>query len=76
VLGGLHHEYRLNALRAGTSVDAELLGMQNRIGTLEVGKLADVIAIPGDPMKEIRQTEKVFFVIKEGVIYRDDHERR
>jgi len=62
----------LDALRAGTSVDAELLGMQTSIGTLETGKLADVIAIPGDPTQNIRQTEKVVFVMKDGVIYRND----
>lgn len=62
----------LDALRAGTSLDAELLGIQNRIGTLEAGKSADIVAIPGDPTRNIRQTEKVFFVMKEGVIYRND----
>jgi imidazolonepropionase-like amidohydrolase len=62
----------LDALRAGTSIDAELLGMQTRIGTLEVGKFADVIAMPGDPTQNIRLTEKVFFVMKDGVIYRND----
>jgi imidazolonepropionase-like amidohydrolase len=62
----------LDALRAGTSVDAELLGMQTSIGTLETGKFADVIAMPGDPTQNIRETEKVFFVMKDGVIYRND----
>jgi len=66
----------LQALRAATSVDADLLGVQNRIGTLDVGKIADVIAMPGDPIQNIRQTEKVFFVMKEGVIYRHDLERK
>ena len=66
----------LQALRAGTSVDAELLGVQNRLGTLDAGKVADIIAMPGDPMQNIRQTEKVFFVMKEGVIYRNDLEPR
>ena len=66
----------LQALRAGTSVDAELLGVQNRIGALEAGKVADVIAMPGDPTQNIRQTEKVFFVMKDGVIYRNDLERK
>jgi imidazolonepropionase-like amidohydrolase len=61
----------LDALKAATSVDAELLGMQDRIGSLETGKLADVIAMVGDPTQNIRQTEKVIFVMKEGVIYRD-----
>jgi imidazolonepropionase-like amidohydrolase len=66
----------LDALRAGTSVDAELLGMQTRIGTLETGKFADVIAMPGDPTQNIRQTEKVFFVMKDGVVYRNDAPQR
>ena len=63
----------LDALRAGTSVDAELLGLQNRIGTLEAGKAADIVAMPGDPTQDIRQTGKVFFVMKEGTVYRNDH---
>jgi imidazolonepropionase-like amidohydrolase len=62
----------VEALRAGMSVDAELLGIADRVGTLEAGKLADVIAVPGDPLRDIRATEKVFFVMKEGIIYRID----
>jgi imidazolonepropionase-like amidohydrolase len=65
----------VDALRAGTSVDAELLGIQNRVGTLEPGKLADVVVIPGDPIQNIRQIEKIVFVMKEGVIYRNDTNR-
>jgi len=61
-----------DALRAATSADAELLGLADKIGTLERGKLADVIAVPGDPTQEIRQTEKVIFVMKEGIVYRND----
>lgn len=60
------------ALRAATVVDAELLGVADKLGALEPGKLADVIAVPGDPLKDIRTTEKVFFVMKEGVVYRND----
>lgn len=63
----------IDALKAGTSADAELLGLADKIGTLETGKLADVVAVPGDPIQNIRQTEHVFFVMKEGVIYRNDH---
>lgn len=62
----------LDALRAGTSSDAELLGLSDKIGTLDPGKFADVIAVPGNPVQDIRQTEHVFFVMKEGVIYRND----
>lgn len=61
-----------DALRAGTSADAELLGVSDRLGSLEAGKLADVVAVPGDPLQDIRQTERVFFVMKEGVVYKNE----
>jgi imidazolonepropionase-like amidohydrolase len=61
----------LDALKAGTSLDAELLGLKD-LGTLEVGKIADLVAMPGDPSKDIRMTEKVMFVMKEGVVFRND----
>jgi len=62
----------IDALKAGTSADAELLGLADKIGTLEPGKLADVVAVPGDPVENIRATEHVLFVMKEGVIYKND----
>src|SRR6266853_3419171 len=62
----------IDALRSAALPDAELLAIQDKLGTLESGKLADVIAVPGDPVENIRQTEKVFFVMKEGIIYRND----
>ena len=60
----------IDALKAATSADAELLGLADKLGTLEAGKLADVIAVPGDPTVDILQTGKVLFVMKEGQIYR------
>ena len=57
-----------DALRAATSVNAELFGIAQKVGTLEKGKLADVIAIPGDPTADITATEHVSFVMKEGEI--------
>jgi imidazolonepropionase-like amidohydrolase len=62
----------VDALKAGTSWDAELLGWKDTLGALEKNKIADVVAVPGDPIENIRLTEKVFFVMKEGVIYRND----
>jgi imidazolonepropionase-like amidohydrolase len=62
----------VDALKAGTSWDAELLGWKDKLGALEKNKIADVVAVPGDPIENIRLTEKVFFVMKEGVIYRND----
>jgi len=60
------------ALKAGTSADADLLGIADKIGTLEPNKLADIVAVPGNPLQNIRQTEHVFFVMKEGVIYKHE----
>jgi imidazolonepropionase-like amidohydrolase len=60
----------IDALKAGTSVDAQLLGIGERTGTLEVGKLADIVACPGNPEENIRQVEKIGFVMKEGLILR------
>jgi imidazolonepropionase-like amidohydrolase len=58
----------IEALRAGTSVDADLLGISAKVGTLEKGKLADIVAMPGDPTTDITATERVSFVMKEGKV--------
>src|SRR5437899_9679345 len=60
----------VDALRSATANDAELLGIGQKVGTLEKGKLADVIAMPGDPTSDITATERVLFVMKEGKIIR------
>jgi imidazolonepropionase-like amidohydrolase len=57
------------ALRSATVVGAELLGWSDRLGTVEAGKLADIVAVPGDPLEDITRLEKVRFVMKEGVVY-------
>jgi imidazolonepropionase-like amidohydrolase len=56
------------ALRSATSVDAVLLGVASKLGTLEPGKLADVIAVPGNPLNDIHATEHVLFVMKDGAV--------
>ncbi|MBI3449448.1 MAG: amidohydrolase family protein [Acidobacteria bacterium] len=61
-----------DALKAGTSVAADLLGVADRLGALAPGMIADVVAVPGDPVQDIHRTEKVFFVMKEGTVYRSD----
>jgi imidazolonepropionase-like amidohydrolase len=61
----------IEALRAGTSADAELFGISQKVGTLEKGKLADIVAIPGDPTTDITATERVLFVMKEGKIVKN-----
>ena len=59
-----------DAIKAGTIVDAELLGLADQVGTLEAGKSADIVAVPGNPLEDIRQVEHVTFVMKEGVVYK------
>lgn len=60
----------LRALKAGTSVAAEMLELNT--GSISVGKIADLVAMPGNPFEDISVTEKVNFVMKNGVVYRDD----
>jgi len=62
----------IDALKTAASVDADLLGMPGQIGTLEKGKFADVVAVPGDPTVDITATERVLFVMKDGTVYRND----
>jgi imidazolonepropionase-like amidohydrolase len=61
----------IDALLSATSVDSELFGVADKLGTLEKGKLADVVAIPGDPTADITATERVFFVMKDGKIVKN-----
>ncbi len=67
-----HGMRAIDALKAGTAADSELLGIAARVGTLEPGKLADVVAVPGNPLEDITVTQRVKFVMKEGTVYRND----
>jgi imidazolonepropionase-like amidohydrolase len=60
----------LAAVRAATSGDARLFGVDSKVGTLETGKLADIIAVAGDPARDIHAMEHVVFVMKDGVVYK------
>jgi imidazolonepropionase-like amidohydrolase len=60
------------ALMAGTAGGADLLGIADQTGTLQAGKSADIVAVPGNPLKDIGATEHPLFVMKEGVIYRNE----
>lgn len=76
----LIHRVRLGespmaALVSATKVNAEIIGWSNRIGAVEAGKLADLIAVPGDPLVDIAVMERVGFVMKGGVVHRNDLER-
>jgi imidazolonepropionase-like amidohydrolase len=59
---------QIDALRAATSSNADLFGISAKVGTLEKGKLADIVAMPGDPTTDITATERVSFVMKDGKI--------
>jgi len=58
------------AIRSATVTAAELLGMQDSLGTIEPGKSADIVAMPADPLADVGAMEKVDFVMKAGVVYR------
>jgi len=62
----------LQALRTGTTVAAELLGWSDKVGTVEAGKWADLVAVSGDPLKDITEVERVKFVMKAGVVYKNE----
>ena len=62
----------MEAIVAGTSTAAELLGWQDRVGTIAVGRLADLVAVPGDPLRDVTALERPSFVMKGGVVYRGE----
>jgi len=60
------------AIQSATTVAAEMMGWQDRIGSIEKGKFADIIAVSGDPLKDITELERVSFVMKGGQVIRND----
>jgi imidazolonepropionase-like amidohydrolase len=62
----------MDAIKAGTSIAAELLGQSAEIGHLAPGMLADIVAVSGDPLQDISVLQKVMFVMKDGNIFRHD----
>ena len=62
----------LDVIRAITVNAAEMLGWQDRIGSIEPGKFADLVAVAGDPIADITELERVRFVMKDGQVVRND----
>ena len=62
----------MEALRAATTAASELLGWKDKVGSIEPGKYADIIAVPGDPLLDISQVEHVKFVMKGGVVIKNE----
>jgi imidazolonepropionase-like amidohydrolase len=62
----------MEAIRSGTVVPAELLGWRDKMGTVEAGKWADLVAVSGDPLADIAELQRVKFVMKAGTVYKNE----
>src|SRR5882724_3738177 len=65
----------MQVIRTGTSYAAEVLGWSDKIGSIEAGKFADIVAVSADPLKDIKELQHVKFVMKGGVAYKDESSR-
>ena len=61
----------MEAIKAATMTAAELLKVEDQFGSLEPGKMADIVAVEGDPIKDIKSMQKVTFVMKDGKVFKD-----
>jgi imidazolonepropionase-like amidohydrolase len=62
----------MQAIRSGTVVPADLLGWSDKVGTIEAGKWADLVAVSGDPLKDITELQRVKFVMKGGAVFKSE----
>ena len=69
-------ESPMHAILAATKVASEAIGWSDRVGTLESGKFADLVATSGSPLDDITELERVRWVMKGGTVYRDDPQAR
>jgi imidazolonepropionase-like amidohydrolase len=65
-------ETPFSVLVSATGLNAEIMGWSDRVGTVEKGRFADLVAVSGDPLKDITEMERVRFVMKGGVVHRDE----
>ena len=59
-------------MKSATMIDAQMMGWDDRIGSIEKGKFADLIAVSGDPLKDIQTLEHVHFVMHNGNIFKNE----
>ena len=78
-LNGREFEYMVNAgippmvaIKSATIEAAKLLNIDDRLGSIEVGKLADLVAVKGDPLKDITLMQDMKFVMKDGIVYKQE----
>jgi imidazolonepropionase-like amidohydrolase len=62
----------IDIIREVTTIAAEMLGWQGRVGSVEPGKLADLVAVAGDPLADVSELEQIRFVMKDGQVVRND----
>jgi imidazolonepropionase-like amidohydrolase len=62
----------VQALQAGTVNAADLMGWSDRVGTIAAGRFADLVAVRGDPLADVTVLQHVGFVMKDGVVYKDE----
>ncbi|HEU4517243.1 MAG TPA: amidohydrolase family protein [Steroidobacteraceae bacterium] len=60
----------MDAIKSATIVPARYLGVEDRLGSIQAGKLADIVGVPGNPLDDVHALERVSFVMKEGVVYK------
>jgi imidazolonepropionase-like amidohydrolase len=60
------------AIRTATTTAAELLGWSDKMGTVEAGKWADLVAVSGDPLKDITELQRVKFVMKSSTVFKNE----
>jgi len=62
----------MSAIVSATSLNAEIMGWSDRVGSVEAGKFADLIAVEKDPLRDITELERTRFVMKGGVVYKNE----
>jgi imidazolonepropionase-like amidohydrolase len=62
----------MGAIQSATSKAAEILGMSGQIGVVAAGAYADIVAVPGDPLADVKELGRVFFVMKDGKVFRNE----